>query len=142
MNPLRQFQRDMYSAGQPTPDDLAAFAARGVKTVINLRAMDEVLGYDEAAESARLGMHYIQIPIDGPAALDHPTIAKFANAMDAAGRNGPVLIHCGSGNRVGAAIALQRGWMDGCDASAALSLGRAAGLQGLEPVVARLLDAG
>ncbi len=139
MRPLRQFQRDMYSAGQPTPGDLEAFAARGVKTVINLRAMDEVIGYDEAAETARLGMHYVQIPINGPTALDHPTIKRFASAMDDAGREGAVLIHCGTGNRVGAAIALQRGWLDGCDPIAALELGRAAGLQGLEPVVARLL---
>ena len=59
-----------------------------------------------------------------------------ARALDAllAERDGPVLVHCGSGNRVGALLALRKS-LEGADDDAALEYGRSAGLGRLEPVV-------
>ncbi len=48
--------------------------------------------------------------------------------------DGPVLVHCGSGNRVGALLALSKS-QSGADDEAALAYGRAAGMTGLESVV-------
>ena len=49
--------------------------------------------------------------------------------------DGEVLLHCASGNRVGALLALAAVQVDGASPEAALTLGRAAGLKSLEPVV-------
>ena len=54
-------------------------------------------------------------------------------------QNGPVLLHCGSGNRIGALLALRAVWLEGKDPAAALDYGKAAGLTGLEPAVKSML---
>jgi hypothetical protein len=50
-----------------------------------------------------------------------------------------VLFHCGSGNRIGAVLALQAAWLDGVAAEDALDYGRANGLTSLEPTTRELL---
>lgn len=51
-------------------------------------------------------------------------------------------MHCKSGNRVSAAVALRDGWIRGCNPETALANGKAAGLLGLEQEVqSRLLAA-
>jgi hypothetical protein len=49
------------------------------------------------------------------------------------------LLHCGSGNRVGALLALRES-QDGADDESALEYGRSAGLTKLEPVVIKRLE--
>lgn len=139
MTGIQQFETDLYSAGQPTVEDLAEAAAKGIRTVINLRAAEESVAFNERDEVQQLGLCYVSLPIAGAQDLGRTTIESFARELQQARREGPVLIHCGSGNRVGAAIALQRGWLEGCTAREALAAGRSAGLVGLEPVVADLL---
>jgi protein tyrosine phosphatase (PTP) superfamily phosphohydrolase (DUF442 family) len=51
----------------------------------------------------------------------------------------PVLVHCGSGNRAGALLAL-RAKLNGADDETALEAGRDTGLTGLEPVVKQRLE--
>jgi protein tyrosine phosphatase (PTP) superfamily phosphohydrolase (DUF442 family) len=53
----------------------------------------------------------------------------------------PVLVHCSTGNRAGALLAL-RAKANGADARSALELGVANGLAGLKPVVEEKLNAG
>ena len=53
----------------------------------------------------------------------------------------PVLLHCGSGNRVGALLALAAFHVDGRPADAALQYGLDSGLTRLEPVVRDHLSA-
>ena len=139
MTDIRQFEADLYSAGQPSVEDLAEAAAKGIRTVINLRGAEEAVEFDERAEAQRLGLGYVSLPIAGAQQLVRATIETFAREVQQARREGPVLIHCGSGNRVGAAIALQRGWLEGGTTHDALVAGRSAGLAGLEPVVVGLL---
>ena len=78
-------------------------------------------------------MDYIALPIAG---VDDITPANAA-ALHALlkERDGEVLLHCASGNRVGALLALAAVQVDGASPEAALTLGRAAGLKSLEPVV-------
>lgn len=60
-----------YIAGQPTEDALRDMAAKGIKTVINLRTQQEMdnrgaVPFDEAALLEELGMTYVHIPLGGP----------------------------------------------------------------------------
>ncbi len=54
----------------------------------------------------------------------------------------PVLVHCGSGNRVGAIHALGAHYIDGQSIDDALVVGRSTGLTGFEPRVRELLESG
>ncbi|MFT3670154.1 MAG: sulfur transferase domain-containing protein [Pseudoxanthomonas sp.] len=88
-------------------------------------------------EVEALGMTYIALPISGKEDIG----AANAQALHALlqGREGKVLLHCASGNRVGALLALGAAQIDGLPADDALALGRAAGLKSLEPVVVEQL---
>lgn len=136
---LRVFD-DVYSAGQPTEAELAALAHKGVRTIINLRHPSEAAELNESIVVAAIGMGYVSIPVTGDKDLTPETIARFSRELKDARSHGPVLVHCGSANRVGAVIALEQAWMQRQSADVALATGRAAGLAGLEPAVIGLLD--
>ncbi|HEY6940685.1 MAG TPA: sulfur transferase domain-containing protein [Dokdonella sp.] len=124
--------------GQPTADQLRAFAAGG-GVVIDLRGPDEARGYDEAALARQLGLRYVNVPVEGAADLTPANAQALHAALAAAG--GPVLLHCASGNRAGALLALEAARYEGLDADAALALGRSAGMKSLEPAVRDRLGA-
>lgn len=140
MTDIRLFEPGLYSAGQPTPDELADLARRGVRTVINLRHPDEPVPFDERRQASSLGLRYVSIPVAGAADLDRRTVDCFSQALAAARAEGDTLIHCASGNRVGALVALERRLVDGASVNQALAAGRCAGLAGLEPAVTALLS--
>ena len=121
------------SAGQPDEAALQVFAEAGFTTVIDMRGPNEDRGLDDQQASVEaLGMQYVAFPIKGRDAIN------FDNArdLDALLRDvdGPVLLHCASGNRVGALLALRHS-LQGADDEAAIQLGKDAGLTGLEGVV-------
>jgi protein tyrosine phosphatase (PTP) superfamily phosphohydrolase (DUF442 family) len=91
----------------------------------------------EPEKIAELGMRYVSIPVDGKAGLNEENAAALAAALDEADR--PVLVHCGSGNRVGALLAVKAFWLDGASAEEALEIGLAGGVTRLEPMVRELL---
>lgn len=134
------FAPGLYASGQPSPDDLARLAKEGVRTVINLRAPTEPAGYDEAREAERLGLRYIAIPVAGAQDVTPETTARFSRELEQARRDGGVLVHCASANRVGALVALDHALHRGMPSPEALALGRKAGLTSLEPHVAGLLE--
>jgi len=139
MTSIRQVVDGTYSAGQPTESELCALARDGVRTVINLRHPSEAIEFDEAAVVAASGMHYVTLPIAGAQDLTAATVTGFSRALEQARVLGPVLVHCGSANRVGALIALEQAWVKGLRPDVALAVGRAGGLAGLEPAVIELL---
>lgn len=122
----------LHTGGQPSPEDLARLQAQGVRAVIDLRGPQEERGYDQAAEVRRLGMDYITLPIASKDDVTPANAAALHALLDA--QDGDVLLHCASGNRVGALLAL-RAATAGVPHEDALELGRAAGLKSLEPVV-------
>ena len=127
------------SGGQPTQDQIAAAGSAGYKTVINLRAETEP-GFEwEAAAVKAAGMAYVLIPVAGAAGLTKDNVARLDAALKEAAANGPALLHCGSGNRIGAMLALRAAWLEGKDPAAALEYGKATGLTGLEPTVKSML---
>jgi uncharacterized protein (TIGR01244 family) len=124
------------SGGRPRPEHLQAAKAQGVRTVINLCPPAEAGDYDEPALVADLGMAYVNIPVSGAADL---TVAKAQQLAAALQDAGPVLLHCQSGNRVGALMAVKARFVDGLSPEASLAAGRAAGLRALEPAVIQLI---
>ncbi|MEE8522905.1 MAG: sulfur transferase domain-containing protein [Thermoanaerobaculia bacterium] len=131
------------TGGQATEEALAAAAAAGYRTVVNLRSEKEMaeIGWDEAAAVEALGMEYVFIPMAGAAGLTVDNAHRLAAVLDEP-ESHPVMIHCASGNRVGAMLALKAFHIDGQDADAALELGLEAGLTRLaEPVREHLANA-
>lgn len=129
------------TGGQPTAEDLEKLAERGYRTVITLRmpAEDTGLG-DEQTLVEGLGMRYVALPVDGADGLTRANAERLSELLAAEER--PILLHCGSSNRVGALLALEAFYVDGADPDAALELGKSAGLTRLEPAVRERLDAG
>jgi uncharacterized protein (TIGR01244 family) len=119
-------------AGQPDAEQLALFAAAGYVAVVDLRGESEDRGLDEAAAVENLGLDYVNLPISGADAISWDNATKLEEIL--ASYAGPVLVHCGSGNRVGALLALSSS-KNGADDEDAVAYGRAAGLTGLESVV-------
>ena len=129
------------TGGRPSPAHLQKAAELGVKVVVNLCPPAESAGFDEAAVVAGVGMSYVNIPIAGAGDLTPANVALLAAALAGYGDQHRTLLHCASSNRVGAMLALKAKQIDGKSAAEALEIGRAAGLTGLEPVVAQLLQA-
>ena len=94
---------DLYLASQPSAGDYAQLQAQGIKTVIDLRKDQEQRGFDEAKTVRDLGMTYVQIPWNGTDELDDVKFYDMRQALRGAER--PILMKCGSSNRVGA------GWL-------------------------------
>lgn len=128
----------LLTGGQPTDEQLRAAAAAGYKTIINLRPAAEMPGVDESGLVDSLGMDFVSIPIGGGADLTEENARRLDRALSLA-KPGSVMIHCASGNRVGALLALRANLIQGVPGSEALSLGKAAGLTSLEDAVRQRL---
>jgi uncharacterized protein (TIGR01244 family) len=135
---LREPRPGLYTAGQPTAGDWSAIAARGVATVVNLRTAAEMQGRDEAAEVRAAGMHYIAIPVAGTDGITDANARLLRDALAAA--DGPVLVHCASGNRAGGLLALTEARYRGAAPEQAIALGRKAGMASTEARVRALLE--
>jgi uncharacterized protein (TIGR01244 family) len=127
------------SGGQPSQEQFEAAARAGFRTVLNLRT-DSEPGFEwEQAAVEGLGMRYVQIPVEGVKGLTRENIERIDDALSSARNEGPVLLHCGSGNRIGAVLALRAAWVADVDSEAALAYGLASGLTRLEPATRELL---
>lgn len=126
------------SGGQPDPAQLEAAAGAGVRRVINLRPPSEDAGYDESAKATALGLDYEVLAVAGAQDLSRENALKF-DALLAAGGDKPTLIHCASGNRVGALMALRAAWVQGKSTEQALEIGRHWGLTKMEGTVRQIL---
>lgn len=130
-------------AGQPTEAQLTEASEKGYGTVINLRPDDEPGALSNEADLVqRLGMRMVEIPIAGAKDLTAENVKLFAAALEDAAKDGrPVLVHCSSGNRVGALFALKAYQLEGKSDQEALEEGRRAGLTRLEPAVKAIIEA-
>ena len=93
-------------------------------------------GRDEAAEVQPAGMAYRQIPVDGAGGLGIEKARALQEILQQA--DGAVLVHCASGNRVGALLALAAADR-GLPVENALQQGREAGMTSTETRVRELL---
>lgn len=124
--------------GQPQPHELVALERAGVRHVVNARTEGELEAWDEARLLDELGVEYHHIPIAGADDLDPEAVRRFDEILGEIGDE-PVLLHCSSGNRIGALFALRAAWIDGKDSETAIEIGRAHGLTRLEEAVCEKL---
>jgi protein tyrosine phosphatase (PTP) superfamily phosphohydrolase (DUF442 family) len=127
----------LLTGGQPSADDLRAARQAGYRTVISL--LDEV--GDEPMRAEALGLRFVSIPIRGPADLTEENARTLAAAMSAPNA-APWIVHCASGNRSGALLALKAFFVDGLDRDAALAFGASAGMTTLRSAVEQRLSQG
>jgi len=103
---LHQIADDAWRAGQPTPSQIRAFARRGGRSVVSLRAGRAFGSLPlelEACQTAGLTWHNLVIRSRGlPGREEFRAIADFFRTVER-----PVLFHCKSGaDRAGFAAAL------------------------------------
>src|SRR5262245_35314676 len=103
------------TGGQPTDSAYAKLAAAGFRSVLNLRTASEGVDTEHERQLAeKSGLHYISIPVQSNAPQPEQ-VTQFIAAMKDA-HNQPMLIHCGSANRVGAFWMIYRvveeGWQE------------------------------
>jgi uncharacterized protein (TIGR01244 family) len=120
------------STGQPDKEILTLARDAGFVAVVDLRGQGEDRGLDEPVEVKALGMEYVSLPVAGPGDVTFENAARLDSLLGQF--DGPVLLHCASGNRVGALVAL-RASAAGASDDEAVALGKAAGLTRLESVV-------
>ncbi len=96
----------VYFAGQPTADALRRAPDHGIKVVVNLRTEEEMrsrVGFNEKSLVQGLGIEYVSIPVT-PKTFGLADADRLKQVLSTT--PGPVLIHCGSSNRVGGLWAL------------------------------------
>jgi len=126
------------TGGQPSEDDLIKLHQQGYGTVINLRLPAEFDDFDEAELVEGLGMTYVSLPIDVRGGLTQANAAKLDQLVSES--DGPALVHCGSGDRVGALYAINAFYQNGLSVEESITAGKAAGLNRLEGAVRTALS--
>ena len=125
--------------GAPSAEELTHWARDGFRTVIDLRAPTEPGHAEHKARVEALGMTWLGLSIAGADGVTFDNAAAMVALLEQAER--PTILHCASGNRVGALFALAVGSIPGTSADEAIAYGKARGLTRLEPKVRELLDA-
>ena len=92
--------------GQPSVDDFSKAKKRGIKTVISLRQPGEI-DWDQAGELKKLGLEFHRVGFRAPETLTDEVFDRVRKLLKDA-KDKPVLLHCGSANRVGAVWAAHR----------------------------------
>ena len=134
---LRHPRTGLVTAAQPDIGDWNELATDGIRTVINLRPQAEMQGRDERAEVTAAGMRYIELPIATAADITPENAHRLTALLGEA--EGAVLVHCGSGNRVGGLLAVAMA-QSGMRTEAALEFGRGAGMKSTEPRAREVIE--
>ena len=129
---LHRFGDRYFLAGQPGPEDFKLLKERGLRSVINLRTAGEVKDFDEEKIVKDLGLEYHHLPVGKPADMTNELFAKARRLL--AQKQGAILLHCASANRVGAIWLVKRTLDDKVPYDEALQEARKVGLRsaGLE----------
>jgi protein tyrosine phosphatase (PTP) superfamily phosphohydrolase (DUF442 family) len=128
----------LITAGQPTEEQFDALVEAGVTRFVSLRVAEERGAGWEEAHSAGADYDFDRLPISGADALTRENVEALAEILQEGGE-GPTVLYCGSSNRVGALLALKAFWLDDVEAEAALEIGRAAGMTGMETAVREIM---
>jgi uncharacterized protein (TIGR01244 family) len=90
---------DLATGGAPTAEGLARLREHGFAVVVDLRAPSEGIDAERAAVEGA-GIRYVSIPVTAET-LSWADVMAVRNVLNEPAR-GPLLLHCASGNRVGA----------------------------------------
>lgn len=127
----------VFAAGQPTPEQIQTLADSGIRHVVSLRTEGEI-DWDESSLVNAAGMEFHSIPVAGAAGVTSEN-AQSLDQLLAQLDGQPVLLHCGSSNRVGAlrAMTARDG---GASLEDALAEGRRWGMTRMEEAVREILQ--
>lgn len=117
---------DLITGGQPRQKDIELLKSQGCTTIINMRGAHEGTGFDEKAFVEALGLSYHHLPVAGTEDINFNVAKKLHEILKKS--KGKTLIHCASGNRVGAVLALYAHKHMKMNADDAMTFGRKAGL--------------
>ncbi|HSQ19650.1 MAG TPA: protein tyrosine phosphatase family protein [Blastocatellia bacterium] len=114
------------TGGQPTDAAFAKLAANGYRAVLNLRTASEGVDLKHEQDAVQTaGMRYVNIPVVSSAPKPEQ-VDEFIRAVKDK-ENHPMLIHCGTANRVGAFWMIYRvvdqGWPEDKALDEATSIG-------------------
>lgn len=137
---LQKPSPNLITGGAPDEATLRAAADAGIHYVFDLRPESE-WSFDEPALVLQLGMRFLHLPIAGGQDLTLDNTRAFDSMLTEIGDQ-PTLLHCASGNRVGALFALRAAWLKQLPQEEALAIGRAHGLTRMEGPVQALLARG
>lgn len=129
----------LITGGAPTAAELARAQKQGVLEVISLQTLDEPGADKEQQTVESLGMAFVRLPIAGPDDVTKANADKLDQDIADAGDR-TIYLHCASGNRAGALLALRAYYFENKSVPEALAFGRSAGMTGLEPVVKKQLE--
>lgn len=123
--------------GQLTEAQMALLSDEGVKTFISLRVATENGAGWEEAYAAEQGVNFTRMEVAGAAGVTADAAKSLHETLSAA--DGPVVLYCGSSNRVGALLGIAAHNEGGMTREEALKLAASAGMTRLEPVVRGVL---
>jgi len=122
-----QVSNGLFRGGQPTQKGFELLKQRGIKTVINFRMEN-----DESAVVEKLGMNYVQIPVEDIrpwTQIPEAAIAKYFELVNNPA-NYPIFFHCRRGaERTGAMAGFYRIAVQGWTAKKAYSEARDVGMR-------------
>lgn len=119
--------KGVFLASQPSPDDFGQAQKGGVQTVINLRHADEIKDFDEQQVVTGLGLKYENPAWNGVDELTDDVFNRVRHLLKTSDR--PILLHCGSGNRVGAMWLAYRVLDEGLNQDEAVAEAKVVGLK-------------
>ncbi|MBL4636075.1 MAG: hypothetical protein JKY56_19605 [Kofleriaceae bacterium] len=128
----------MLLGGRPTAQEFKKISEGNYRTVIDLRSFAETGVEDDRKLIEKFGMTAINIEVAGAKGLTKEAAALLHEALSSA--EGPIVVCCVSGNRVGALLSLRAFWIQGKTAEESMMVGKRAGLLGLESTVRGILE--
>ena len=120
-------QNGIFLASQPSPEAFEAAKAAGIATVIDQRGDAETPDFDERALVTGMGLEYHNPAFGGPLPLTDEVLDETRALLRDAPK--PILMHCGSANRTGAAWLAYRALDCDVPVEAALVEARQVGLR-------------
>jgi len=126
-----QVNDHLYRGGQPRPGGIRKLSELGVKTIVNLRA-EQDLSRAEEKEAGLVNIRYFNVPMAG---IGRPTEAEVSKVMAIidAPENWPVFIHCRRGSdRTGTVVACYRISHDRWDGQRATAEAKKFGMSWIE----------
>jgi protein tyrosine/serine phosphatase len=126
--------------GQPGDDGFKKLAERGVKTIVDLRWVDE---HDISHEKRTVeddGMRFVSVPMKGIGAPSMEQVSRVLSVLEDSD-NWPVFIHCRRGSdRTGTVLACYRISHDHWENRKALAEARANGLSSFERAMRSFIE--
>jgi uncharacterized protein (TIGR01244 family) len=104
MNQYKEIEDGVFLGAQPTGQDLSNLKHQGIRTVIDFRQPGETPAPNENLVKA-CGLDYVNIPVNRMN-LSADQIDELDCVMQQ--KQGPFLLHCGSGARAAMLLALSR----------------------------------